>query len=292
MRNEPGLGRRQRRLSDEETRDRMLRAAIDMINQQGLTVSLDHIRFEDVIRDADVARSTAYRHWPYRDLFFSDLIKELARTATPGIVADEVALIREIIDEHEDWLHSPQQRPALILELVRRLALFDFRSVLASPAWRTYLALHATFSGLADGDLRDQVQTALNQAESSHNALIARAWQQIAAVIGYRLRPELAAGFDTLATLLSASMRGLVLAALSTPDVATREIIACPPGAAGPEPWSLPALAMANTAMALLEPDPDADSDERRTAAVHEALDAWAEAPPAAGDKRSNRPGR
>src|SRR3954463_8007201 len=200
-----GLGRRNRRLSDQETRDRMLRAAVDMISRTGLTVSLDHIRFEDVIRAADVARSTAYRHWPYKDLFFSDLVKELAASASPAIINEEISLITQILREHQDWLDTPEQRHQLILELIRQLALLDYQSILASPAWRTHLALHATFSGLADGDPRDQVQAALAQAEAGHVALVARAWQQIAALFGYRLRPELAASYETLATLLVAS---------------------------------------------------------------------------------------
>jgi AcrR family transcriptional regulator len=72
----------------------MLRAAMAMVNRTGLTVSLDHISFEDVIRDADVSRSAVYRRWPFKDLFFSDLVKELAANATPTIVADELELIR------------------------------------------------------------------------------------------------------------------------------------------------------------------------------------------------------
>src|SRR3954454_845573 len=115
----PGLGRRTRRRSDQEPRYRMLRPAITMINETGLTVSLDHIRFEDVIRNAEVARSTAYRHWPYKDLFFSDLIKELASSASPAIVNDEVSLIKQILSEHQDWLRTPQLRHSLILELIR-----------------------------------------------------------------------------------------------------------------------------------------------------------------------------
>ncbi|MGH1555839.1 hypothetical protein ACRAWF_40460 [Streptomyces sp. L7] len=50
-----GLSRRRRRLSDEETEQRMLQAALSMINSSGLTVGLDHISFEDVIRLASVA---------------------------------------------------------------------------------------------------------------------------------------------------------------------------------------------------------------------------------------------
>jgi len=272
-----GLGRRNRRLSDQETRERMLRTALDMISRTGLTVSLDHISFEDVIRDADVSRSTAYRHWPYKDLFFSDLIKELASSARPAIVAVEIALLKRVVSEHPDWPRTPQSRRSLILELIRQLALLDFQSLLASPEWRTYLALHATFSGLGDGDLRDQVQAALAQAEAEQIAFVARAWQHIADVFGYRLRPELATSFDTLATLLSATLRGLVISALSTSGIATQLTVAHPFGAGDDAPWSLPAIGLASIATAFLEPDPGVEWDDRPVADVLRALDTWAE---------------
>ena len=280
-----GLGRRNRRLSDQETRDRMLRAAIGMINRTGLTVSLDHIRFEDVIRDADVSRSTAYRHWPYKDLFFSDLVKELASSARPAIIADEISLIKQVLSEHLDWLETPRLRHRLILELIRRLALLDFQSIVASPEWRTYLALHATFSGLSNGELRDQIQEALAHAEAGQVALVAQAWQQIADLFGYRLRPELATGFETLATLLSASMRGLVITALSNPEVATQVTAASPFDVAGKDPWSLPAIGMASIALAFLEPDPAAEWTDQRLAGILRVLDTWAPADQVGADQ-------
>ena len=92
-----GFARRSRRLSDHETEQRVLHAAMALVNRTGLTVSLDHLSFEDIIRDADVARSAVYRRWPYKDLFFSDLVKELAKNATPTIVDDEVALMRQVV---------------------------------------------------------------------------------------------------------------------------------------------------------------------------------------------------
>jgi AcrR family transcriptional regulator len=70
----------------------MLKAAVAMVNRTGLTVSLDHISFEDVIRDADVSRSAVYRRWPYKDLFFSDLVKELAQA--PSLAGDPRATPR------------------------------------------------------------------------------------------------------------------------------------------------------------------------------------------------------
>jgi AcrR family transcriptional regulator len=270
-----GLGRRHRRLTDEQTRERMLRAATEMINRTGLTVSLDHISFEDVIRDAGVARSTAYRHWPYKDLFFSDLVKELAASASPTIIRDEIALMRRVLAEHLDWLQSPQSRTSLLLELIRQLAQLDFQSILDSPGWRTYLALHAAFSSLSDGELREQVRSALAQAEEARTAQVARAWRQMAGLFGYRLRPELSTSFETLATLLSAAMRGLVITALSRPEVAAHRTPASPFGAAGIQDWSLAAIGGASLAMAFLEPDPATTWDDERLAEIHRALEAW-----------------
>ena len=267
-----GLARRGRRLSDQETEQRMLRAAVAMVSRTGLTVSLDHISFEDIIRDAGVSRSAVYRRWPYKDLFFSDLVRQLARDATPAIVEDELELMRQIAVSRPDWLETPELRRRLLLELFRQLSLLDFQAMLGSPGWRTYLALHATFVSLADGDLRDQVQAALNQSEQAHNARIAQAWRQLTALFGYRLRPESGITFEALATLLSATMRGLVVMALSAPDVAAQRIEARPFGADARGRWSLPALGLAGLASAFLEPDPAVEWDAGRIAAVRQAL--------------------
>ncbi|WP_432837655.1 TetR/AcrR family transcriptional regulator [Dactylosporangium sp. CA-092794] len=270
-----GLGRRHRRLTDEQTRERMLRTAIERINRTGLTVSLDHISFEDVIREAGVARSTAYRHWPYKDLFYSDLVRELANTTSPAIIRDEVALLRRVLAEHLDWLETAHLRAALLLELIRELAELDFQSVLDSPGWRTYLTLHAAFSSLTDDDLREQVRAALAQADAAHTARVARAWRELAGVFGYRLRPDLSTSFETLATLLSAQMRGLVITALSRPEVAAHRTPASPFGAAAKQDWSLAAIGIASLAMAFLEPDPQTEWNDNRLAEIHRLLAEW-----------------
>ncbi len=269
-----GLARRGRRLPDQETERRMLQAAVAMVHRIGLTVSLEHISFEDVIRDADVSRSSVYRRWPYKDLFFSDLVKELAKDATPAIVSDELELIKTIVARHLDWLGTPELRRGLLVELLRQLALFDFQALYGSAEWRTYIALHATFMSLADGGLRDQVQVTLAQSEQGRIARIAAAWKQLAELFGYRLRPELAATFETVATLIDATMRGLVIMALSMPDIAEQRSQASPFGAARMEEWSLPAVGLASIATACLEPDPAIEWDEERIAVVRQGLTA------------------
>jgi AcrR family transcriptional regulator len=267
-----GLARRGRRLSDTETEQRMLRAAADMVNRSGLTVSLDHISFEDVIRDADVSRSAVYRRWPYKDLFFSDLVKELAKNATPPILDDETDLIRRVVSERLDWLETPEGRQSLVIELIRQLSLFDFQALYGSAQWRTYLALHATFLSIADGQLRDEVQAILADSERAHSAQVAAAWEHLAGLFGYRLRSQLGVTFETLATLLGATMRGLVIMALSLPDIAAHRAGARPSGAAGHDDWSLPAIGFVSIASALLEPDPAVRWDPERLASLREAL--------------------
>ncbi|MGC0421486.1 TetR/AcrR family transcriptional regulator [Embleya sp. AB8] len=268
--------RRRRRLSDEETEQRMLRAALDSVNRTGLTVSLEHISFEDVIRDAGVARSAVYRRWPYKDLFFSDLLRELAGGLAPaGIAAEESAteLVRRVALERLDWLKTPELRHDLYVELLRQGALLDFETIHASTEWRTYLALHATFVGLADGDLRADVQAALATADQGFVARISAANERMAELLGYRLRPELGSTFETLTGLVSATLRGLVIMALSNPDVVVRRNRANPFGASGTAEWSQPALGVAGIAFAFLEPDPSVEWNDERVAGVRRALE-------------------
>lgn len=257
----------------------MLDAAIALINRAGLTVSLDHLSFEDVIRDARVSRSTVYRRWPYKDLFFSDLLVELALAATPAAVSSEVAsapLLRGVVLDHRDWLDSAEGRRALLLELMRQGSHHDFEMMLGSTEWRTYLALHATFLSVADETLRDELRVALARSERDFVGRVAASWQLIAELFGYRLRPELGARFETVAAIASADLRGQVLMALAVPELATTRLTARPFGASQAQEWAPSALGLAGLAMAFLEPDPEVAWDAARVARVTAAFEAMA----------------
>ncbi len=270
-----GLARRRRRISDEETERRMVQAGVSMVNQAGLTVSIEHLSFEDVIREAKVSRSTVYRRWPYKDLFFSDLLKELANAATPAALAGEaagLAVVKAVFLEHLDWLATADRRRSLLLELIRVGAQHDFDTMRGSIEWRTYLALHATFQGVVDEALRADLQAGLALSEASFIRRIAASWERLSRLLGYRLRPELGLTYETIAALLSADLRGHVLMALAGPDLATRMIEARPEGADGVAAWSAPAVAAASIATACFEPDPTITWDEERIATVRQAL--------------------
>lgn len=273
----PGiLGRRQRRLSDDETEERMLEAAVAMINQTGLTVSLDHLSFEDVIRDARVSRSAVYRRWPYKDLFFSDLLKELARAAVPAATTSPettlVPITRFLFDHFGD-LAADEPRRNLVLGLMRQASVWDLETMHGSTEWRTYLALHATFLSVADETLRGELQAALAESERAFIERIAVSWQFLAGVLGLRLRPEVDASFETIANLVSAVARGLVLMSLASPDVATRPIKARPFGASEEAEWSPAAIALTSIATTFLEADPAVIWDAERLAGIRTTLE-------------------
>ncbi|WP_043840986.1 TetR/AcrR family transcriptional regulator [Amycolatopsis taiwanensis] len=271
-----GLARRRPRLTDAETAQRMLDAAMAMVEDTGLTVSLDHISFEDVIRDAGVARSAAYRRWPYKDMFFSDLLKELAKQAPAATGADGQAgedALRQLARERIDQLATAQGRHDLCVDLLRQGALRDFEAMYASTRWRTYIALHATFLGLADGELRTEVQTAFDAAERHLNDQIAKSYERLAALLGLHLRPELHTTFGELATQLSATMRGYVLTALSRPDLADRHLRQSAFGTTGAAEWSQPALGITAAVLSFLVPDPQVEWNEERIKRIQQTLE-------------------
>jgi hypothetical protein len=92
-------------------------------------------------------------------------------------------------------------------------------------------------------------------------------------LLGFRLRAEAGVTFTTLATLVDAAMRGLVMTALTVPDIAEHRTAAQPFGTPEAGEWSLAALGLGAIATAFLEPDPEFTWDAARAAAaIHDVL--------------------
>lgn len=272
-----GLTRRRRRISDSETERRMLQAAMDQVNSAGLTVSLDHISFEDVIHQAGVSRSAVYRRWPYKDLFFSDLLLELARGTSPAIGAADPEAVRGVeqtILDNLERLRSPARRMEVAAEVLRHGAPRELKTFLESPEWRTYLALHATFLGLPETDYREQVRLALTESERRVTSGLAAFYERCASLLGLRLRAGLGAGYESLAALAGATVRGMVVMAPTTPVLSEQTVRSRTLGLPEATDWSLPALALASIASAFLEPDPDAVFDDERIEELRTELSA------------------
>ncbi|WP_051325412.1 TetR/AcrR family transcriptional regulator [Glycomyces tenuis] len=271
---ETGLGRRRRRISDTETEERMLATAVEMINETGLTVSLEHLRFEDVIRAAGVARSAVYRRWPYKDLFFADLLRELARGTDAAAIGELESKrgMAQAAAEHADLVETPEGRERLGAELIRGAR--DFETLQHSSAWRTYLALHATFLSLEEGRLRDEVRETLSEAEAGFVRRISDSYRELTGLLGYRIRPGSGVSFEQLAAMASAALRGTALMMPTIPMIEEARVQGAPFGGEVAE-WTLPALTAGAVILQFFEPDPDVVWDEDRIERVKRELTAF-----------------
>src|SRR5689334_20987803 len=108
---------RRARLTNDQVARRMLDAAQSLVEETGLTVSLEHLSFEEVIQRARVSRSAAYRLWPYKDEFFVDLLCDLAGPSWQGTAAfdkETILLVEELVTKNFDRVATAEGRRWLI----------------------------------------------------------------------------------------------------------------------------------------------------------------------------------
>jgi AcrR family transcriptional regulator len=253
-----GVSRRRTRISDTETEERMIQAALDLVADAGLTVSLDHLSLETVIARADVSRSSAYRRWPFKDLFLADLLVAVARhtdlsAEPPGLVDDLKALIVAAD------LTSTESRRDVLIEALRLSSGTEFERLWASPRWRTYIALSATVTGLPAGPIRDAASAAILDAERRFAERRGGVFRNLARMIGYRprgLEPD--TGFELMASASGAVMTGYIVRALVNEDLVTAARPLAAFGSRQVADWTVPAYGLTAVFDAFLEPDPDA----------------------------------
>ena len=246
----------------------MLQAALALVESQGLTVSLDHLSLENVIARADVSRSSAYRRWPYKDLFLADLHVAVARhtelsVEPPGLLDRLGALIAGAD------VSDAQARRNLLIEALRLSSGSEFERIWGSPRWRTYVALSATVTGLPLGPVREAAAGAVLDAEQRFVARRARVYRNLAVMIGYRVSGGLDAetGFELMSSTSGAVMTGYLVKALVDEQLATATRRLAAFGSSKTADWTVPMYGLTAVFDAFLEPDPDADWSREAIAA-------------------------
>ncbi|WZH35611.1 MAG: hypothetical protein PIR02_12585 [Microbacterium enclense] len=208
------------RLSSEESRRRVMGTAVGMLERTGLTVSLEHLNLEDLIRAADVPRSAFYRLWPAKDRFFADLLVELATTSEsndamfyPG--TQDVAY--GVIEKYERLLATHDGRVAVLREVARVATRVNFEHFSESVSWRSHVTLVATANSLADAEHRDRVAAALQETERRFIERTAGFYGTALAGLGFSFYPGASA--ELLAGLGAAVVEGLAQRRLVNPDL-------------------------------------------------------------------------
>jgi AcrR family transcriptional regulator len=219
-----GVGARRQRLSEQEVKDRVLRAARELVLAQGgLTVSLEHLNLEVVIGHADVPRSAVYRIWRDKEEFVVEFLCELARRGwqgTPAFGVNTLEVAHTVVVDGLDQLDTKQGRIKLMTEVIRRATAENTpEEVLASSHWRTYVALTATLASTSDSDTRTKISQALQDAEQKFVRQMAGFYAGMSAVLGVRLKGYFT--WEHLAAAGAAVLEGLALRYILNPELVT-----------------------------------------------------------------------
>jgi AcrR family transcriptional regulator len=228
----------------------------------GLTVSLEHLSFEEVIQRAAVSRSAAYRLWPSKIDFYDDLLLDLAGPDWAGAAAfdeDTTTLAHQIVDDHKEMLETEEGRLALVVKAARIGAEQNFQAVTASGQWRTYVVLTSTLVSMPEGETRDKLTQQMKEADDRFLERMATFYKEISARVGIRLRPEFGGDFKVLAALGASAVEGLGIRNLLTPELLGRTYESSYFAPYGEGRWSLASLGFTAILMTLVELDPAFD---------------------------------
>lgn len=274
-----GAGSRRRRMPAAEVRERMLRAAQDLVLESGgVTVSLEDMSLEDVMRRAQVPRSSVYRLWPYKGDFVDDL---LCRLAEPEWVTTTQARSQrraldvawDVVNGNKERLTTAEGRRAVMQEVARRAVAVSLQDMTADPAWPVYFALCCTLQGVRDPEARFKIASALEDFEKARVDSMVRFFAELAGAVGFRLREGCT--LEHLAVAAGAMLQGLLMRRLivrRTGDHSQRPASRAAwsldwvvngslpgPGLDGDAAdWSLAALAYLGIMDAFIEADPTA----------------------------------
>ena len=172
-------------------RERVLNTALSQITEHGMTVSLEHLSLEEIIRASGVSRASAYRIWPNKQRFLADVLVSAVRATRLEVDSQaEVAQLTALLDANPSFATDAQVRRDVIVEGLRISIQADFERIASSPQWATYLALNATCRGLADSSLREEVATALAEMQEVFIDHRSAVYARLPPLLGYRLVPE------------------------------------------------------------------------------------------------------
>ncbi len=270
-----GLGTRPR-YSEEETVERMLDTAVDMAHKDGLRVSFDLQKLEDVIAQAGVSRSAVYKRWKRKEDFYSQVLLRLAGAAHPALAAYDPQTVQTAISvaqSNPELFRTSKGRHALFIEMCRLGALQNFDTLRERGEWHTYMALHATLLSLPENRFQIAMREALGRSERQFTHRMAEFYKGMVDIIGYRFRASVGdVGLDEFAALGGAVVIGLVLTATATPELAEQRFLIDPFSTGQLRDWSYPALGFASIAQSLVEEDPEVTWDDHRIATIPNRL--------------------
>lgn len=195
----------------EETRRRVLDAAIGRVVADEMNTGLEHVRLEDAVRDADVSRTAAYRCWPNREDFLADLMVALVPHALPIVStrgARATAVVRRAVGDGAGDLRTVDGRRGVLRRVVSMSADDDLLADLDEHRrWRLYLTLAMAVPALPEGERHDRVAAAVAAGEETVLGRLEENYRRLLDLFGFTSQVP----YRRLAEIGLAMMRGYVV---------------------------------------------------------------------------------
>lgn len=261
-----GRQRDTQRLSRAEVERRLLEQAASLIEQHGLTVSLEHLRVDELMEMTGVPKTSFYRVWDSKEDFLIRVLEEVVKPDERGGAAFDPSTldaVKDSIAAHPELVDSEDGVLRLFFEAIRVGADRNYWALRHGVKWKTYTAVQATLRSLPDGELQRRVEKAVIAAEQSFVSHMTSFYAEMLPLFGYRFREGV--GPQHLAAAGAAVVEGLVQRSLVNEELAESRI----PGPAiggGTTAWSLAATGFLGVAQVLLERDPNWSLDDSKTA--------------------------
>lgn len=242
-------------MADAEVVRRMLAAATTIVESRGITLSVEHLVFDDVIRMAGVSRTAAFRIWPSKERFSAELVEAMAEQAWQGRTPQEDLLRRfgaDYVASCQPHTLTGDERWNAFLELLRIAPRDTYELMRSSAASRAGAVLLAMLTTMEPGPDRDRLLALSRAADQAYLRTMSAFYEATMAGLGLRLRPEYQGDMRPLVWLNEACTDGLSLRD-NVRHGYRDAVVHSPPFAPNDEPWSIPSLGIAIVATQMVE---------------------------------------
>jgi AcrR family transcriptional regulator len=234
---------------------RMLAAARGIVAEQGVRLSLDHLVFETIIREAGVSRTAAFRLFPSKERFMVSVIESMAEQVWQGRTPEEDQmrqLVRDVLREHAPRRDTVEERWDVVLDLLRIGPSFMFDAWSSSAASGVGAVLIAALTTMQPGPELDRLLDLSRSADEYYVASMTAFYRAVLDEVGFRLRPEYGDDFRPMVWLLASMFDGLALRAnvRDYPSIGVDR----PKFARHDARWSLQAIGVGSIVTSMIEP--------------------------------------
>lgn len=250
------VSKRRRRLSAEETRERLVAAGLDALAEHGMSIGLAAVTLDHAVRTAGVSRSSAYAVWSTdedlspQSLFQRAVLKEavVERKRT-------IERAQQTVDDVVGRLGTDVAPSLLFRELARVTGGVNARAVADSRGWKTVVALRSVLHSEPDDARDEELAEWMSESERLYREeTIREIYRPLAQLLGLRPRPEYGDTAYEYGEIAAAALaEGLAPRYFMDTARLLGDIERVSPGG-GVESWSLFSIVFESIVMTFFEP--------------------------------------